>query len=105
MTRPRMERPGGLFPDGRDDLGVTMAEEQSAVAHDVADELVTVQIPFARPRGPADGQRERVREAHVVSNATGQQEPGPGIQGRRTRVLGGPPPDQAAVSGQGATGS
>jgi hypothetical protein len=71
-------------------------EQQRAVAHDVADELVAVDIPFARPVGPRDGQRKRLGQAHVVGDPARQQAAGPLMQGRRRGVLRGPPAHDVA---------
>ena len=59
-----------------------MPDQQRAVAHHVADELVAIDVPLTRAVGPRDGHRERLGEAHVMGHAAGQQPPGAGMQGR-----------------------
>ena len=58
-----------------------MPEQQRAVAHHVADELVTVGVPLARAR-PGRRPAGTGGEAHVMGHAAGQQPPGAGMQGR-----------------------
>ena len=96
MVRARMEEPARLGPDRRHHLGMAVPQQQRAVAHDVADELVAVEVPFARALGPRHRERERIGQPDVVRHAAGKQMPGPGAERRRPRVLRGPPGDGAA---------
>ena len=96
VVRARMEEPARLGPDRRHHLGMAVPQQQRAVAHDVADELVAVEVPFARALGPRHRERERIGQPDVVRHAAGKQMPGPGAERRRPRVLRGPPGDGAA---------
>jgi len=92
-----MKRPARLVTDGGNDLGMTVREQERAVTHHVAGELVTVQIPLAGSAGSRDGQRKGVRQAHVVRHAARQHALCPGIKRGRTGILPRPARDDAAV--------
>ena len=49
-----------------------MAEQHRAMAAEIVDILVAVDVPFARPLGPADMDRIGIEVAGIVGDAAGQ---------------------------------
>ena len=90
MARARVEGQRRLVTHRRHHRRVAVPQEQGAVAHDVADDLVPVEIPLVRALGPRDGERERRRPPHVVGDAAGQRAAGALRQRPGPRVRGGP---------------
>src|SRR5258708_35467057 len=74
---------------------MTVPEQQRAVAHDVADEFVPVEIPLAGPIGPGDCQREWVGEPYIMGDSARQQVQCPRVECPRARILAGPTRDSA----------
>ena len=69
VVRPALELPGDGLLDGR----VVVAQQQRAVAEDVIDEAVAVDVPFVRALRALDVDRERLEVADVVRDAIGQE--------------------------------
>src|SRR5258708_32896967 len=74
---------------------MTVPEQQRAVAHDVADEFVPVEIPLAGSVGPGDRQREWLGEPYIMGDSARQQVQCPRVECPRARILAGPTRDSA----------
>ena len=76
-----------LLRDRCDDIRVVVSEQQRAVTHDVVDDLIAIDIPFAAAGGARDVERERRVVPHVVCDAVREDSGGTSGQTLRGRVL------------------
>src|SRR5260221_13146739 len=74
---------------------MTVPEQQRAVAHDVADEVVPVEIPLAGCVGPGECEREWLGEPYIMGDSARQQFQCPRVESRRARILAAPTGDSA----------
>jgi hypothetical protein len=73
------------------------------VAHDEANELVSVRVPLVRTLGVGDREGERLGVAHVVGEATREGAPCALVQPPGNRIPGSPFLDEARRFGRGGT--
>ena len=79
---------GDLSGDGADERRVGVAEEEGAVAHDVIDDFVAVDVPFAGAEGVVDVDGEGGEVADVVGDAVREVALGLLVKGGGARVEG-----------------
>ena len=72
MIFAEMAAAGHRFGGGGTDLGIGVAQEEHAVAHEKVDVLIAVHTPFAGAFGPSKVDRHRREVAQIVPNSTGE---------------------------------
>jgi hypothetical protein len=79
---------GDLSRNGFDECRMGVAEEERAVAHDVIDDFVAVDVPLAGAGRVVDVDGEWLEVAEVVSDAVREVAAGAGVKLGRARVEG-----------------
>src|ERR1700730_1798583 len=77
-----------LLLDRLDDLRMAVAEQQRAMAAEIVDVAIAVDIPFPRPLCPGDIKAVRLDIARIMGDAAREQPAGLLGGGRRTRSRG-----------------